>query len=284
MWDQLKEHVKQINYIQQGSSGPPVILVHGIAASLSDWEYLVPDLVQSGYRTFALDLIGHGDSLKPEDQSHYHSDSLYQHLVVWIENLHLDQPPILIGHSLGGFLCLKYALEQPDDVRQLVLIDPLYSQEQLSPLVRMANRHPFLGERALRWAPIWLIQAMIGWDVNSARNFSARKRLQVAEDYKRASPKILHIVNSVGDLSPDLSQVRSPVLVLWGERDQTLKPVSFRRLVKLLPYAVGQPVPRCGHQPHIGQPGFVNPIVLDFLLGNGASHAQGCVDGENLAR
>jgi pimeloyl-ACP methyl ester carboxylesterase len=283
MLDQLSEHVKQINFIHRGE-GPPVILVHGIAASLSDWDYLVPALVGKGFQTLALDLLGHGDSLKPEENSHYHSDSLYLHLVAWIRNLNLSQPPILVGHSLGGFLCMKYALEQAEAIQKLVLIDPFYSLKQLSPVVRMVNRHPEWGENALRRAPDWLINAVIGWDFDSARNFSVRKRLQVAEDYKRASPKILHTVNTVGDLSTELSRVRCPTLVLWGERDHTLKPESFPRLVEELPCAIGHSISSCGHQPHIGKPEIVNQIVLDFLLRNGTDPSRGCVDGEIPAR
>jgi pimeloyl-ACP methyl ester carboxylesterase len=283
MSDQLREHARQINFVHQGE-GPPVILIHGIAASLSDWEYLVPDLVRHGYQTLALDLLGHGDSLKPDDHSHYHSDSLFLHLAAWIENLNLTQPPILVGHSLGGFLGMRYALEMPGSIRQLVLIDPFYSQEQLSPVVRMFNRHPTWGERALRRAPVWLIHAMIGWDIDAVRNFSNRKRQQVAEDYKRASPKILHIVNTVTDLSPGLSRVSCPTLVVWGERDKTLNPESFPRLVEQLPCAVGQSIAHSGHQPHIGKPEIVNQIVLDFLRKEGTSLARGPVDGEIPAR
>ena len=283
MWDKLSEHVQQINYIHQGD-GPPVILVHGIAASLSDWDFLVPVLVRNGFQALALDLLGHGDSVKPDDHDHYHSNSLYQHLAAWIANLHLSQPPILVGHSLGGFLCMRYALEQQEAVQNLVLIDPLYSLQQLSPMVRMINRHPAWGEKALRRAPVWLINAMMGWDIDHARNFSARKRLQVAEDYKRASPKILHIVKTVVDLSPDLSRVRRPTLVVWGEKDQTLKPDSFPRLVEQLPYAVGHSIARSGHQPHISKPEIVNQIVLDFLRKNGTEPARGCVDGGIPAR
>lgn len=283
MLDQLTEHVKQINFVLQGE-GPPVILVHGIAASLADWEYLVPALVRNGYQTLALDLIGHGDSLKPEENSQYHSESLYLHLAAWIRNLRLSQPPILVGHSLGGFLCMKYALEQAGSVQKLVLIDPFYSPAQLSPLVRLVNRHPEWGERALRRAPIWLINAMIGWDIDTARNFSPRRRLQVAEDYKRASPKILHIVNTVGDLSTNLSQLRCPTLVLWGERDHTLNPASFPRLVAGLPCATGHSISRCGHQPHLGKPEIVNRIVLDFLKQKGTDLYRGSVDAQVPAR
>jgi pimeloyl-ACP methyl ester carboxylesterase len=136
-----------INYVCQGD-GPPVILVHGIAASLSDWEFLSPELSSAGYCSYALDLLGHGESPKPDHDEHYHFLSLYQHLYDWIEGLQLKAPPVLIGHSLGGFLCLNYALERPMSLQGLVLINPFYSRQQLSPALRPAlvnQKHPGLG-------------------------------------------------------------------------------------------------------------------------------------------
>jgi pimeloyl-ACP methyl ester carboxylesterase len=59
----LTEHIRQINYTSQGM-GPPVILVHGIASSLYDWDLLMPELARGGFGAYALDLLGHGDSAK----------------------------------------------------------------------------------------------------------------------------------------------------------------------------------------------------------------------------
>ena len=58
------------NYVQQGS-GSPVVLIHGVAASLHDWDDLTPDLAKNGYASYALDLLGHGDSPKPDSRSYH---------------------------------------------------------------------------------------------------------------------------------------------------------------------------------------------------------------------
>ena len=47
------------NYVSQGA-GAPVIMVHGLAASLHDWDFLLPELAKAGYAGYALDLLGHG--------------------------------------------------------------------------------------------------------------------------------------------------------------------------------------------------------------------------------
>jgi pimeloyl-ACP methyl ester carboxylesterase len=52
---------------------------------------------------------------------------------------------------------------------------------------------------------------------------------------------------------------------VWGERDLTLKPASFPRLVQSLADADGIPVADTGHQPHISKPAQVNSSVLEFI-------------------
>jgi len=93
------------NYMQQGT-GSPVILIHCIASSYHNWDDLVPELVQEGFSCHALDLLGHGDSPKPASRS-YQMEWMVQHFSGWIKSLHLTEPAILIGHSLGGRLAIK---------------------------------------------------------------------------------------------------------------------------------------------------------------------------------
>lgn len=253
-----------LHYVAAGN-GPPVILIHGMAASLHDWEALLPELVPAGFRAYAPDLLGHGDSAKPDDPRLYHSRAVFACFEEWLESLGLTEPPVLIGHSLGGYLSLRYSLRHPEKLRALVLVDPLYSPNQLSPLLRVLQRRPGLGTKALQLVPEWMIHTVIGWDPTIATNFSHRARLQIASDLKRASPQILYIPRTVRDLTPKLPKVTQRTLVIWGEKDLTLRPASFPTLVAQLPAADGQVVPGCGHQPHIGKPELVNRAVLNFL-------------------
>ncbi len=256
---------KGIAYISQGE-GQPVILIHGVAASRYDWTRLMPDLAKAGFRAYALDLPGHGDSEKPDDPEQYHVEAIHARLQSWIDSLHLEQPPILVGHSLGGYLSLVYTHRHPGGVQGMVLIDPLYSPEQLSPLIRLARRRPELGVKTMRAVPEWLINLLLGWDPSSAAEFSPEVRQQIANDYKRASPHFVYITRDIPDLTPILPEIEQPTRIIWGERDLTLEPDSFPRLVDNLKHAGGFPIPSCGHQPHIGKPELVNQLVLEFAL------------------
>lgn len=258
------ESKTSLHYVSEGE-GSPVILVHGMAASLHDWDHLMPELAQRAYRAYALDLLGHGESPRPNGFDGYHYHSLYSHLCDWIAGLELDQPPVLIGHSLGGCLSLQYALDHQERVKALVLADPYYRQEQLSPWLRLVNRRPAVAEIALRLAPAWLIHASMGFDPRIIFGLSPGARRQIAEDYKRASPKIIHIPPTIPDMSAQLSSIEQSTLVVWGEDDLTLSPDSFPKLVRSLPHARGHAIPHCGHQPHIVFSNLFSRLVLDFL-------------------
>lgn len=252
-----------ISYTVQGE-GPPVILIHGIGASRYDWAQLMPEMADAGYQVIAPDLPGHGDSHKPEDPGDYHIEAIYTRLFAWMESLEIDQPFMMVGHSLGGYLSLLHSARAPDQVRGLVLIDPLYTPKQLAPVLQVLRQRPAIGIRAIKVVPEWLINAILGWDPSSARYFSPQIRQQIANDYKRASPHFLNITRDIPDLSEIISRISAPTQVIWGQHDLTLRPASFQSITRMLPNAVGKSIPQAGHQPHIGRPDVVNRVILDF--------------------
>lgn len=253
-----------LNYIASGS-GSPVILVHGWGASMYDWASLIPDLAMAGYEAYAVDLLGHGDSIKPDESEYYCRDGLYETFEAWLESLEAEPPYILVGHSLGGYMSLLYGLRHPADVRALALINPLYSPDQVSPILRWACQRPDLGVKALELATPQMIDRVLGWDPTSKAHFPPHIRLQIAIDYKRASPHILYIPRTISDLTPEIDGLNVPSQVIWGDKDRSLKPSSFPKLVSTLPKASGKKIRGCGHQPHLGHPEIVNHLVIDFI-------------------
>ena len=95
-------------------------------------------------------------------------------------------------------------------MRGLVLINPLYSPQQLTPLVQAMRRRPQLGEKALRATPEWLMNFLMGWDPSKPADFPPEARRQIANDYKRASPHIVYITRLIPDLTPPTGPDNSP--------------------------------------------------------------------------
>ncbi len=258
-----------VNFITCGE-GAPVLLIHGLAASLHDWDALLPTLAGQGYAGYALDLLGHGESAKPDSRA-YHVDWLFEHLSAWIESLALDQPPVIIGHSLGGYLALDYARRFPENLRALVLADPFYQLAQLPAILRVSYRNPALNTTIMERIPQWAFRFIIdmtsislGHTGGALHTLPVQIRAQTALDYKRTAPGVYNIPHTLHDLTPSLPSLNLPGLVIWGDRDQTLSPDSFHRLVEALPDARGFALP-CGHVPHQSNADGFNRAVIEFL-------------------
>lgn len=257
------------NYVSQGE-GAPVIMVHGLAASLHDWDFLLPELAKAGYAGYALDLLGHGESPKPESRA-YQVGWLFDHFEQWLDSLQLDSPAVLVGHSLGGYLVLEYARRFPARIRGLILADPFYSLSQLPAALRLTYRHPSLSGLVAGRTPEWLFRiiidftsAVMGHSSGALHALPEHIRAQTAQDYIRTAPGVYNIPNSGFDLAPYLDSISTPTLVVWGERDQTLAPSSFANLVNALPSARAEHI-RAGHVPHQSHADWFNKLALDFL-------------------
>ena len=257
------------NYVQQGT-GTPVILIHGLAASLHDWDDLIPELTKNGYAAYAPDLLGHGDSPKLDPRP-YQMDWVFEHFMNWTKSLGLTQPAILIGHSLGGYIALEYARRLSAWTRGLILVNPFYSSTQLPRLLRQTYGRTNLSELLISKVPekwfrflVDLSSAAVGHSVGSLRSLPERIRQQTLLDYKRTAPGAYHIPGAISDITDLLTEIDTPALVVWGDRDRTLVPSSFRRLVNALPKARGE-ILRAGHVPHQSHAEEFNQIVLKFL-------------------
>ena len=218
----------------------------------------------------APDLLGHGDSPKLDSRA-YQMDWVFEHFFNWMKSLRLTEPAILVGHSLGGHIALEYARRVSAWTRGLVLVNPFYSRTQLPLLIRKTYSRTNLSEFVIGNVPeswfrffVDVSSVAMGHSVGALGSLPERIREQTILDYKRTAPGVYHIPSAISDMTDHLHEINMPTLVLWGDRDKTLAPASFLRLVKDLPKARGE-ILHAGHVPHQSQAGVFNRIVLEFL-------------------
>ncbi len=259
-----KANVPEINYFTEGR-GAPAILIHGMAGSCQSWSYQIPALLEAGYQVFALDLPGHGDSPKPVERSQYHIDVIYDELITWMASLGLDQPALLVGHSMGGYLSFRYALDNPASVRGMVLIDPFYGLEQLYPLIRISARRPRLSATVYQRAPNWAMRTFVTLLKKYTVNVPHKVLRQMLADLTKASHRILYTTPTAQNLLPSLPSIQTKAVVIWGDRDLTLAPNTFPGIVSALPNASGVEIRNAGHTPHLSNPGAFNEAMRLFL-------------------
>jgi non-heme chloroperoxidase len=229
-------------------AGPPVVLVHGITASLEDWLPLVPHLLEAGLSVVALDLRGHGQSTLGSER--VSTRRLADDLAAVLVSLDLRRA-VLAGHSLGGYVALALAVHHPEVVQQrvarLVLVGSTPTMRggaeltalasNASPLNVALQRHPRHGAVLMR-----------------AQVFGDSPSLPAIEDLRdrwSSCPLTTRIAYARGlagqTLTPQLSQVRVPVTVARGTWDRVVPGSRSRRMHAALPDGDLVVLDRAGH-------------------------------------
>jgi pimeloyl-ACP methyl ester carboxylesterase len=267
--DETKVHKEQPNLnCSITGSGPPVVLVHGFAASHHDWAYLQPELTDEGYQVYAPDLIGHGDSPYKSTHVGITFDEIYGSFCDWIDSCQFEQEIRLVGHSLGGLISMNYAMKNPGSLRSLILINPYYTKKQLNPILRYFSGNPAPYQNFLRATPSWLIQFIVSLDIRGYLHYEDGTREQKARDVSRAAPEIVYIPGSIPQFSDHIAKIETPTAIIWGTKDPTLNPRTFPELHDRLPNATSEAIVGTGHQPHLTQPDKTNRIIIEFLALN----------------
>ena len=109
----------RLHVVRRGA-GEPIVFLHGMGTSAATWTRCM-DLLDDRFTVVAPDLLGHGGSPVLDDPAEYTRDRTLVDLDEIIDEL--DGSPVLVGHSLGGYLALAYAATRPDAVRGVVVLN-----------------------------------------------------------------------------------------------------------------------------------------------------------------
>jgi pimeloyl-ACP methyl ester carboxylesterase len=135
---------ERIHYRSLGE-GPAIVMVHGLAGQMRNFDYLPLQELASRFRIVLIDRPGAG--LSPRSDDAKAGVAAQGRLVAgFIRALRLPQPPLLVGHSLGGAIALGVALQDPDCISGLALIAPLthHTPQVSAPFRALAIRTPWL--------------------------------------------------------------------------------------------------------------------------------------------
>ena len=248
----------RIHYWVRGpKNGTPVVLVHGLGGRSEDWHNLAPYLVAAGFRVYMPDLPGFGRSQKPKDFSY--SISAEANAVVGFMNaLGLKQVD-LGGHSMGGWIVQRIAYQHPDMVKRLMLFDsagigdkPTWDTSLFTP----ANPGELKELYALLMPHPPDVPAFIQRDM-------LRISMRNAWIIHRAMDAMLSgddVTNS------ELSQLKMPVLIVWGSEDHIIPLADGEKMHQLVPQSQLHVVQGCGHLAPMRCAGRIGPVVDAFLL------------------
>jgi FAD/FMN-containing dehydrogenase/pimeloyl-ACP methyl ester carboxylesterase len=197
-----------------GGDGPPLVLLHGPGGSATDWVGVLPSLLPR-YRVIVPDLPGHGDTDAGDD------------VVGWLAALveaTCPSPPVVIGNTSGAAVAARFALEFPDAVRRLVLVDAL-GLVPFDPDPGFGRAlHAFMAQPELEThEELW---RRCTFDLDGVRERMG-SRWAAFEAYNLTRATAPGGIQAVGDLVErfgmqpvaGVGQITVPVALVWGRED-----------------------------------------------------------------
>jgi branched-chain amino acid transport system permease protein len=248
-------------YYQQAGAGPqPVVFVHGSFASSRWWQPAMALLPADQFTCRAPDLPGCGRSDRPDDPTSYAVASLARALAGLIDGLGLWSVD-LVGHALGAAVALSYALDNPGRLRSLTLVSTPSPRGTPTPPEGYALLEQMRGDRGL------LAQALASVMPAHAPDPFFQ---QLVDDAASQAPAAFSAATLALERwrvdRNDLLQLRLPVLLVWGDRDQIVERRVQTDLLLSIPGANNLEVLRgCGHSPMLERPEAFAQVLLNFI-------------------
>ncbi|HED31656.1 MAG TPA: alpha/beta hydrolase [Prosthecochloris aestuarii] len=269
-------------YIDTGTPGRRLVLLHGISCSLDIYEEVI-DILSGSFRVLALDLLGFGKSEKPRNIEY--SLQLYAELLrefIRETSDGNDDIPFILGHSMGGKYALAAALLHPGLFGKLVLVNtdgftPLpgwiraISWPGIRQVLTSLMTSNYVAGRAFEAAfhrPDSIRKTVFEKNLLTARNREAVDTVMALNrNYRQLDLGLTGLKNQ-------LSAIDIPVLILWGDHDKYILPQTALRVQHELPGSELIMFRNCGHTPMLEYPKLFSNTVTRFLLNSQDSAAN----------
>lgn len=257
----------RIHYEVAGS-GEPLLLIHGLGSSGRDWFAQVDHFADT-YRVITLDVRGHGKSGTSDG---YSLPVLAQDAATLLRELDAA-PATVVGLSLGGMIAFQLAIDHPELVQRLVIVNS-------RPEVRLESFHDYW-QYGLRWLVARLLGMRTTGHILAHRLFPKPEqgRLRTAfidrwaQNDRNAYLRILDAI--VGwSVADRIGTITCPTLLVVAEEDYT--PFSKKRdYAQQIPNAELVVLPDTRHAAPVEQPDHFNTVLEDFLQRTRPSAASG---------
>lgn len=263
----------ELSVLDHGGSGRLIVCVHGLEGSAYNWNLLGPGLAET-HRVVAPDLSGFGYSLPLDRGASVEANTEVVAAVIG----HFDSSAVLIGNSMGGLISMMVAMEYPDLVDALVLIDPA------APVTNWLTVKPHAAARLstplVPWAGAKVVDAYrsrlsIDASVNESLHFVAKDAdaldPQVWEDAREmaelrrtrdySTDVLVEAVNSIAPyvltkrrFAPMLHRISQPTLLVHGTEDDLIQIQTARWMARQRPDWTAAFFEGVGHVPMLEIP------------------------------
>ena len=209
----------EVHFCDEGS-GPPLLLIHGTAASLHTWEGWTESL-KTDFRIIRLDLPGFGLT-GPDPEARYQLDEYAQFIQAFMSQLGIEKYS-LAGNSLGGGIAWHVAALYPDSVEKLILVDPNGLPKDAPPsMVFRLAKNRITAALLKKFTPRSVIANNLEQVYYRDEKISEDLVTRYQDLTRRAGNRQAFVDRANIKDRPDLklfSQISCPVLIQWGRHD-----------------------------------------------------------------
>lgn len=248
------EHCLIHYYENRNGASKTLILLHGLGTSSSTWANVLPHIANT-FRVIAVDLPGFGFSTWKTGEECLSIERFHDVLARTLPQI--ARPPFaLIGHSLGGWLAMDYAIRSPDLVRQIVLINPagvrypgIEEQRRLFEITNLRSLYILLNRLWMKYP--WYFKP-----------FAAA----ILHDLKRRKvPEFVRSILETDFVNERLASLKTPAHLIWGNNDAVLRVETVQILKNALPEIKVSFIEQCGHVPQLERPRELIRILDEIL-------------------
>ncbi len=235
----------------EGGQGEPLMLLHGFGGNKDNFVRAARALTRH-YRVIVPDHIGFGESARPQ-QADYAPPAQATRLhalaqALGVSKLHFG------GNSMGGQIAMAYAVQYPNEVGSLWLLNPagVWSapRSEVAHIVLAGGRNPLIVRNEDEFAELFkFVMSDPPFVPRPILNVLAQERIRHAGLEERIFQQI-----ATSSIEPQISGMATPTLIVWGEQDRVIHVGTADVLRKLLPRSQVIVMPGIGHMPMLERP------------------------------
>lgn len=254
-----------LNYAVTGQ-GHAVIFIHGLHNSYQNWVNQI-SVLSPQYQTVALDCRGHGRSAAPSREEEYSIEIFAKDVYGLLKMLNIEKC-CPVGHSLGGFIALQFALDHPEMLAGLVLVDTASGPIKRTPGVN--DLRQTLGELARSQGMEAVFEYNIAHNPVMAQRFQANPERREAMRRRMMMMSVdgyIYASQAIGKwqhVTSRLAEIKVPTLIYRGEDD-----LRFAEAVQTLKKGISDSelvtVEGAEHSPHREKADVFNETLVQFL-------------------
>ena len=240
-----------------GGSGSPIVLVHGLGGRAEDWANLMPQLVRDHHRVYALDLPGYGRSDWPRNAA-YSIPELAGAVEAFMDNRHLKQTD-LAGWSMRGWIAMRVALDQPQRIRRLVILDSAGTRFSL-----VWDTSLFEPDTPAKLAT--LDDLLMAGPAPHVPGFIQRDIFRFVGKHRWVVKRNMDsMLTGKSLLDGQLGALKMPMLIVWGKEDHLISVSVGEAMHTAVPQSEFVVADGCGHLAPGQCAAQIGPVFKGFL-------------------